>query len=76
MPPTFLLCGEEDCPDISQGVADLYLALKRAGASAELHIFSGVGHGFGLRYSNRGPVAEWPSLVLAWMQMKGILKQK
>ena len=76
MPPTFLLCGEEDRPNISQGVADLYLALKRAGASAEMHIFSGVGHGFGLRYSNRGPVAEWPSLVLAWMQMKGVLKQK
>jgi acetyl esterase/lipase len=75
-PPTFLLCGEEDRPDISQGVADLYLALKRAGASAEMHIFSGVGHGFGLRFSNRGAVSEWPSLVLAWMDTKGLLKQK
>lgn len=75
-PPTFLLCGEEDRPAISQGVADLYLALKRAGASAEMHIFSGVGHGFGLRFSTRGPVSEWPSLVLAWMDTKGLLKQK
>jgi acetyl esterase/lipase len=76
MPPTFLLCGEEDRPDISQGVPELYLALRRAGASAELHIFSGVGHGFGLRFSNRGAVSEWPSLMLAWMDTKGLLKQK
>jgi acetyl esterase/lipase len=75
-PPTFLLCGEEDRPEISQGVATLYLSLKRAGASAEMHIFSGGGHGFGLRFSNRGAVSEWPSLVLAWMDTKGLLTQK
>jgi endo-1,4-beta-xylanase len=74
-PPTFLLCGAEDRPEISQGVAELYLALRRAGASAEMHIFAGVGHGFGLRFSNRGPVSEWPVLVLAWLDMKGFLKQ-
>ncbi len=45
----FLLCGADDQPAISQGVADLYLALRRAGVSAELHIYAGVGHGFGLR---------------------------
>lgn len=75
-PPTFLLCGEDDRPNISQAVPELYLALRRAGASAEIHIFSGVGHGFGLRFSNRGSVSEWPSFVLAWMDTKGFLKQK
>jgi acetyl esterase/lipase len=75
-PPTFLLCGEDDRPNISQGVPELYLALRRAGASAEMHIFSGVGHGFGLRFSNRGSMSEWPLLVLTWMDTKGFLKQK
>jgi acetyl esterase/lipase len=29
------------------------LALKRAGASSELHVYVGAGHGFGLRESNK-----------------------
>jgi endo-1,4-beta-xylanase len=45
-PPAFLVCGENDRQNISQGLPELYLALKRAGASAELHVYAGVGHGF------------------------------
>jgi acetyl esterase/lipase len=75
-PPTFLLCGADDRQNISEGVPELYLSLKRAGVPTEMHIFSGVGHGFGLRFSNRGPVSEWPSLLLAWMDTMGFLKQK
>src|SRR5206468_12623127 len=37
-PPAFLLCGENDRQNISQGLPELYLALKRAGVSAELHV--------------------------------------
>jgi acetyl esterase/lipase len=48
-PPAFLACGENDRQNIAQGLPELYLALKRAGASAELHVYAGVGHGFGLR---------------------------
>ena len=64
-PPAFLLCGAED--QVSQGLAELYLALKRAGGHAELHIYEGVGHGFGLRASNAGPVAAWPHRFLEWL---------
>jgi acetyl esterase/lipase len=66
-PPAFLLCGAADQPTISQGLAELYLALKRAGSHAELHIYEGVGHGFGLRVSNPGPVAAWPRRFLEWL---------
>jgi endo-1,4-beta-xylanase len=72
-PPAFLACGEEDRPDIAQGVPELYLALRKQGVSTELHVFSKTGHGFGLRESNRGPSASWISLFLAWMDAQGFL---
>ncbi len=66
-PPAFLLAGAQDQPAISQGLAELYLALRRAGSHAELHIYEGVGHGFGLRADNSGPVAAWPQRFLEWL---------
>jgi len=72
-PPAFLLCGEDDRADISQGLPELYVALKRAGVSAELHVFAGVGHGFGLRDTNHGAVAEWMELLYGWLGEKGLL---
>ncbi|MGA7917264.1 MAG: alpha/beta hydrolase [Candidatus Acidiferrales bacterium] len=73
-PPAFLLCGDEDRADISQGLPEFYMALRRAGVPAELHIYTGVGHGFGLRARNTGPVAAWPDRFLEWMAARGLLK--
>jgi len=73
-PPAFLLCGAEDRENISQGLPEYYLELRKAGVSAELHVYAGVGHGFGLRWSNRGPVSDWPTLFLGWLETKGFLK--
>jgi len=76
MPPAFLLCGEDDRSDISQGLAELYLNLRRDGVSAELHVYTGVGHGFGLRARNTGAIAGWPDRFLEWMDARGLLKHK
>jgi endo-1,4-beta-xylanase len=73
-PPAFLVCGENDRQNIAQGLPELYLALKRAGASAELHVYAGVGHGFGLRERTRGPVAGWISRFDEWLDARGFLK--
>jgi acetyl esterase/lipase len=73
-PSAFLACGEDDRPDIAQGLPELYLSLKRAGVSAELHIFARTGHGFGLRASNRPPVSEWTELFREWLDVQGLLK--
>lgn len=73
-PPAFLVCGENDRQNISQGLPEFYLAMKRAGASAELHVFAGVGHGFGLRERTKGPVAGWPALFHGWLDTRGFLK--
>jgi dienelactone hydrolase len=73
-PRAFLACGGNDRPDISQGLPDLYLALSRLHVSAELHIYAGVGHGFGVRKTNPAPVSGWTELFLEWMNAQGLLK--
>jgi len=71
MPPAFLACGEMD--HIAEGVPQLYLDLRKAGVSAELHIYAKTAHGFGIRASNKGPVADWISLFYGWLGMQGFL---
>jgi endo-1,4-beta-xylanase len=66
-PRAFLACGENDRQNISQGLPELYLAFKKAGASAEMHVYAGVGHGFGLRATTRGPVNGWIESFRLWM---------
>jgi dipeptidyl aminopeptidase/acylaminoacyl peptidase len=63
-----------DRVDISQGLAEYSLALARLHVSAELHIYPGVGHGFGARSSNQKPVADWPELFVEWMRGQRLLK--
>ncbi|MGC1523309.1 MAG: alpha/beta hydrolase [Steroidobacteraceae bacterium] len=70
-PRAFLLGGAQDQPAISLGLAELYLAMRRAGAEVELHIYERAGHGFGLRADNTGPVAAWPERFLEWLDPQG-----
>ena len=72
-PPAFLLCGYDDRADISEGLAQVYLKFKKAGVPAELHIFTGAGHGFGQRPTNRGPVATWLDRFHDWLGGRGFL---
>jgi endo-1,4-beta-xylanase len=72
-PPAFLACGYGDRADISEGLADVYLKFKKAQVPAELHIYASVGHGFGLRASNKGAVSHWTDELLAWMGDRGWL---
>ncbi|HYW46987.1 MAG TPA: hypothetical protein VE959_29240 [Bryobacteraceae bacterium] len=74
-PPAFLACGENDRQNISQGLPELYLAFKRAGGTAELHVYAGVGHGFGLRATNHGAVAGWIDRFREWLDGRGFLKR-
>ena len=75
-PQAFLLCGADDRPGIAQVLPELFIALKKAGVPAELHEYAGVGHGFGLRLSQHGGVAEWPQVLLEWMDTRGLLRAK
>jgi acetyl esterase/lipase len=75
-PPAFLLCGEDDRAGISEGLPALFIQLKHAGVPAELHVYTGVGHGFGVRSANTGAIAEWPARFLEWLSTLGFLKRK
>ena len=66
--PTIL--GERLCKVTQES---LYLALKHAGISAELHIYAAGGHGFGLRPIGK-PAATWPKRCEEWLQATGVLK--
>lgn len=70
--PTLLICAVDDRDDISNGLADLYLAMKKAGVPVELHIYGSGGHGFGIRPGNRA-VDHWPGRVVDWMHDIGKL---
>ncbi len=74
-PPVFLAGGYGDRPDISQGMAELYLKYKAAGVPAELHIYSNAGHGFGLRPDAQGAVAKWPERFAEWLADREMLKK-
>ncbi len=74
MPPLFIACGYGDRPDISEGMASLYLKYKAAGVKAELHIYSNAGHGFGFRPGTTTAAGRWPERFVEWLTDSGLLK--
>lgn len=75
-PPAFLAAAYNDRQDISEGLAEVYLRFKRAGAPAELHIYGTGGHGFGLRSTNKRPVGSWIVRFEEWLGESGFLKAR
>jgi acetyl esterase/lipase len=72
-PPVFLVHGDADSESVPQHSAVMYLALKRAGIPAELHIYAGAKHDFGVR-SSEHPYATWTQSCARWLQQQGFLK--
>jgi len=54
---------------------EMFLALRKAGVPAELHVYATGGHGFGLRPNDK-PCSTWPQRCADWMKDQGILKPK
>ena len=75
-PPAFLAGGYDDRPDMVEGLAGVFLLFKQAGVPTELHIFTGAGHGFGLRQSNLMPAGAWPVRFQEWLADRGFLGGK
>lgn len=72
-PPMYLLSGSDDRPQVLSGLTQIFLALREAKVPAELHFYDGVPHGFGLRASNSGPVAQWPTQFVDWLKVRKLL---
>ncbi len=68
-PPLFFVHAFDDASDNSLRMA---LAVKKAGATAELHVYQEGGHGFGVR-STGVPVHHWKSDFKDWLANLGFL---
>lgn len=72
-PPVFLLCAADDNLAALSSPAT-YVKWRAAGRSAELHIYSKGGHGFGMQ--KRGlPVDGWVERFADWLGTLGMLGQ-
>jgi endo-1,4-beta-xylanase len=67
MPPVFIAFGQKDRPDISRGMAWVYLKYHAAGVPAEMHIYANAGHGFGYRPDSTGGAGDWPLRFREWL---------
>lgn len=70
-PPVFLVHAGDD-PVPVENSAQLYLALKKVGVPAEVHLYPRGGHGYGLRRTER-PVTAWPARCEEWLRDRGLL---
>ncbi|WP_423126993.1 alpha/beta hydrolase [Gaoshiqia sp. Z1-71] len=66
-PPTFFILADDDKTVVPENSIRFYMALKKYGIPAELHIFNKGGHGFGMRKIDK-PAEQWPVLFLSWMK--------
>ncbi|MEM6345329.1 MAG: alpha/beta hydrolase [Bacteroidota bacterium] len=71
-PPTIMIHADDDKAVIPENSVNFYLALRKYGIPAALHIFSQGGHGFSFA-EGKGAVEMWPQVCEAWLKERGIL---
>jgi acetyl esterase/lipase len=71
-PPIFLAHGGDDIISDPGHSVVTYLALKRAGVPAELHIYATATHDFGVRASDH-PCSTWTQASANWLRHLGFL---
>ena len=71
-PPMFLLAATDDPLGLAPHSVNLYTDWTKAGKSAELHLLSKGGHGFGMRTQNL-PSDHWIELFATWLKVSGFL---
>ena len=71
-PPIFLAHGGDDIISPPENSVLMYLALKRAGVQAELHIYATAAHDFGVRKSDH-PCSTWTESCAHWLRHGGFL---
>lgn len=68
-PPTFLIHATDDTVVIPENSINYYLALKKNGVSAEMHIYEKGGHGFGLGVNDTNKF--WTRDCEEWLKANG-----
>jgi acetyl esterase/lipase len=72
-PPIFLVHGNNDIISDPLHSVVMYQALRKAGVSAELHIYANTAHDFGVRPSER-PYGAWTKACAEWLRGNGFFK--
>ncbi|MCC9599120.1 alpha/beta hydrolase [Stieleria sp. JC731] len=76
MPPAFVAYGYNDRPDISIGMAEVYLKYKKAGVPCEMHVYANAGHGFGYHAGSTSAAGDWPQRFVEWLRDSKLLSSK
>lgn len=71
-PPTFLFHTNEDTGVPAENSVLFYLALRKAGVPAELHIYEHGRHGVGLAPTDL-VLSSWPRRLADWLYARGLL---
>ena len=71
-PPTFLFHTNADTTVPAENSVRFYLALRKAGVPAELHIYEQGPHGVGLASTN-ATLSSWPGRLADWLRGRGLL---
>jgi len=75
-PPAFIAAGSLD-PCCAEPAMTLYSQLRKAGVSAELHLFADTDHGFNIAaHSERLSILHWPDRLADWLSDGGWLRQQ
>ncbi len=73
-PPAFILAASDDPLGLAPQSVSIYQDWIAAGKSAELHIYSRGGHGFGMRRQYL-PSDHWIESFADWLDVLGFLKK-
>ncbi len=72
-PPTFLFHTTADATVPVENSVRFYLALRKAGVPAEMHIFQNGPHGVGLAPTD-ATLSAWSGLLANWLRERGLLR--
>jgi acetyl esterase/lipase len=72
-PPTFIFQTNADTTVPAENSVYYYLALRKMGVPAEMHIFEKGPHGVGLA-NDDAALSEWSKLLANWLRGRGIVK--
>lgn len=72
-PPTFLFHTNEDRTVPAENSVYYFLALRKAGVPAEMHVFEKGPHGVGLANDNPA-LSEWSKLLANWLRERGVIE--
>jgi acetyl esterase/lipase len=71
-PPTFIFQTNADTTVPAENSVLFYLALRKAGVPAEMHIYERGPHGVGLAPTDE-TLSSWPARLADWMRNRGLL---